>query len=399
MRVALVNNFFPPRAGGSAHLTERLAKRLAAQGVEVLVLTASFGGAPAHEHVDGYEVVRLPSREAPKSKLTMRFDVSYVTSPANVRRVFSILDGFGPDVIHQHGQFFDLTFLTSLYARRRDVPTVLSVHTRLEHTSRAHDLVLRAGDVTLVRGFIALSRPTVVAMDRHMRDYIRRRYAVPPERIVPIPVGIEPTDVAGDAARARERLGLGDRPLVVSVGHVIAVRDRLALVEAMPALARLVPDAAVVVVGNVYDHRFLRRAEELGVRDALVLTGGVPLAEVADLLAAAAVEVHELQGIGLGTATLEAMAARVPVVAVAPVDNFLGFELRPWQDLALVLPDDPDALAGAIHRLVEDRALAEQLAVGQEKLVRERFTMEVVTAAHVELYERVSAGRGGRSGA
>jgi glycosyltransferase involved in cell wall biosynthesis len=391
VRIALVNNFFPPRASGSAHLTEELARRLTKRGHDVLVVTASFDGAPADEERDGYRIVRLPSSSIPKSKLTMRFDVSFTATPGNLRRMFKLLDRFAPDVIHQHGQFFDLTFLSSWYARRRGMPVVLSVHTRLEHPSPPHAFVLWAGDVTLVRFFLTLARPHVVVMDRPMQRYVTRRYGVPPERQVPIPVGVEP-DRFGDAdGRAvRVRLGLGDRPILLSLGHVIPLRDRLALVEAMPALLEKRPDLALVVVGKVYDDRFLARAEELGVLDHVVLTGGVPKDAVPGLVAAADVEAHDLQGLGLGTASLEVMAAGVPVVAVVRRDNFLGIDLRDGEDLFLVPADDPRALAETIIGVLDDRELSERVAEGGRRLVHEHFTLDRVTDQHVELYERIA---------
>jgi glycosyltransferase involved in cell wall biosynthesis len=395
VRIALVNNFFPPRPSGSSHLTEELARRLTERGEDVLVLTATFGDAPREEIRDGYRVVRVPSRSIPKSKLTMRFDASFTTTPTNLRRVFRLLDDFAPDVIHQHGQFFDLTFLSSFYAWRRRTPTVLSVHTRLEHPSPPHRFVLWAGDVTLVRSFMALSKPHVVVMDRPMQRYVTKRYAIPSERQVAIPVGVEPTrfdDV--DTMAVRTRLGLGRRPVVLSVGHVIPLRDRLALVEAMPALLEKRPDLAVVIVGKVYDDRFLLRAEELGVVDHLVLTGGVPKDEIPELLAAADVETHDLQGLGLGTASLEVMAAGVPVVAVVRADNFLDVELRSWENVVLVPPDDPRKLAAAIVTLLDDADLAARVADGQRKLVEEHFTLDAVTERHVELYHRIVSSPG-----
>lgn len=389
MRVALVNNFFPPRASGSAHLTEGLARKLAGQGVEVLVVTAAFEGARADEERDGYRIVRLPSWSVPKSALTMRFDVNFAFSPRNYRRVAATLDGFAPDVLHQHGQFFDLTFMTSAYAARRRLPTVLSVHTRLEHTSVIHNLILTLGDRTLVRAFIRRSKPDVVTMDRLMHDYVMSRYGIPEDRLAPIPVGVEPARFGQAGNAVRERLGLGERPIVLSLGHVIPVRDRMALVEAMPRLVAHRPDVAVVVVGIVYDDRFLRRAVELGVADHLVLTGGVPKDEVPDYLAAATVESHDLQGYGLGTASLEMMAAGVPVVASVREDNFIGIRLRSWEDLVLVPQDDPTALADALARLIDDPAAAAALGAGGRRLIDDHFSLDVVTRQHLELYQRV----------
>jgi len=393
MRIALVNNFFPPRVSGSAHLTEGLARRLAALGVEVLVITAAYADADVESHQDGYRVIRLPSWSVPKSRLTMRFDVNFAYSPRNYRKMTEILDTFGPTIIHQHGQFFDLTFMSSVYAARRRVPTVLSVHTRLEHTSPMHNIVLELGDRTLVRYFVERSRPDVVIMDRLMHDYVVHRYRVPEDRLVPIPVGVEPARFGRDGAAVRARLGLGDRPVILSLGHVIPVRDRLALVEAMPYLLARRPDAVVLIVGVVYDDRFLRRARELGVEDHLVLTGGIPKDEVPDYLAAANVEAHDLQGFGLGTASLEVMAAGVPIVAVVREDNFVGFRLRPGQDLTIVPPGDAAALGHALAELIDDPERAARVAAGQRRLIEQHFTLDVVTQKHLDLYERIQARR------
>jgi glycosyltransferase involved in cell wall biosynthesis len=392
MRVAFTNNFFPPRVSGSAHLTEELAKHLARQGIEVLVVTTAYGGAPSDEWRDGYRVVRLRSWALPKTALSFNFDISLAARPTNFRRLWRLLDAFAPDVLHQHGQFFDLTFMSSIWAWRRKVPTVLSIHTRLEHPSRLYGRVLAVADRTVVRAFMGMSLPYVVAMDTPMREYIRRRYAVSEGRMVPIPVGVEPPIVDRSAGLAvRERLGIKDRAIVLSLGHVIPVRDRLGLVEALPALLEKRPDALVVVVGHVYDDRFLQRAEELGVRDHIILTGSVPRADVPSYIAAADVEIHDLQGHGLGTASLEVLAAGVPVVAVVRPDNFPGIRLRSWENIVLAPANDPRSLAEAIVQLLDDPDLARRVGAGQQRLIRDHFTLQVVTDAHIALYDLAMA--------
>jgi glycosyltransferase involved in cell wall biosynthesis len=390
MRIALTNNFFLPRASGSAHLTDGLARTLAARGHDVLIVTADYAEAPERESRHGYEVVRLPSWSLPRMKLAMNYDVSFTASPRNYRRLQRTLDEFRPDVVHQHGQFFDLTWMSTLWARRRGVPTVLTVHTALVHTTPAFAAVLWLADMVLPRTFLALGRPHVVTIDYFLDSYVRRRYRLPPDRIVSIPIGVEPDQLRGaDGDRVRRQLGLEKRPVVLSVGHVIPLRDRLALVRAMPALLEKRPDAVVLVVGTVYDDRFLQLADELGVRDNLVVTGGVSRDEVPSYVAAADVEGHDFQNYGLGTATLEVMAAQVPVVSVVRPDNFPGLELQSWENIVIVPPDDPRALAEAIVRLLDDPELARRVGAGQRRFILEHFSIEAVTERHLELYERL----------
>src|SRR4051794_38550851 len=105
MRIVVVNNFFPPRPGGSSHLADHLAKKYAAGGHEVLVLTAGYRGSPATEERDGLRIVRIKSWTMPKTRLAANFDIAFTVSPSTKREVFRILDDFAPDVVHQHGQF------------------------------------------------------------------------------------------------------------------------------------------------------------------------------------------------------------------------------------------------------------------------------------------------------
>ena len=65
------------------------------------------------------------------------------------------------------------------------------------------------------------------------------------------------------------------------------MRDRVTLVEALPALLARVPTARLLVVGHVYYDLFQRQARELGVDHAVLSIGSVDKTAVPDYLAAA----------------------------------------------------------------------------------------------------------------
>lgn len=393
MRIAVVNNFFPPRTSGSAHLSEALAHELARRGHEILVITAQFGDAVAEENRRGYRVVRLPAWYLPKTALSFNFDISFVTSPRNLRRVFQLLDQFQPDIIHQHGQLFDLTFITSVYARRRSVPTVLSVHTRLEHPTRLANALFRVADALVVRPWIKISQPHVIAMDRLMSEYIDTRYGVAPERVVAIPVGIDADRFVGSPTRdVRADLGISDAPMILSIGHIIPVRSRVTLVEAMPAVLLRFPDAAFVVVGRTYTTTFIDRARQLGVSDNLIVVGEVPSSDIPSFVAAADIEAHDLDGGGCGTANLEVMAAGVPTVVAVRPDNFLDIELRSGENIVLVPPSDSVSLGEAIIAVLSNPEGAERIGAGQRALIRSDFTLDVVTTQYEALFAELVDG-------
>lgn len=394
MRIAVVNNFYPPRVGGSAHMAESLAKGYAARGHEVLVITAEYPGAPAEEDVDGVRIVRLPAARLPKTKLAVNFDITFATRPSLPRRLRELLGDFGPDVIHQHGQFFDLTWATGMWARRNDVPVLLSVHTRLESPKPMYQAVFSTLDACLVAPILRRYKPVHVVMDSLMDDYIKRRYARGVSGTVDIPVGLDPEWTrGGDPTYVRERLGIGDAPLILSVGHVIPLRDRVTLVEAMPRVLAELPDAKLVVVGGIYYDAFLRRAEELGVRDAVITTGAVPKADVPHYLAAADVECHSLQGIGFGTACLETLAAGVPQVAAIEEDHFGDIKTIDRVHMHLVPKNSPGPVAERLVEAIRNPEESRRMAAEGASIVDKHFTMSAIIDKHIEVLTDLAARR------
>ena len=152
----------------------------------MLVVTAAHRGAPREEWRDGYRVVRLPSWTPPPFRIGMNYEIPWTISPRNMRELFRLLDEFRPDVVHQGGQFFDLTFMSAIWARRRKVPTVLTVYTALVHSDRIARKILWLGDMLLVRPFITIGRPTLVVIGTPIDAYVRRRYRVRDDRVATV---------------------------------------------------------------------------------------------------------------------------------------------------------------------------------------------------------------------
>lgn len=398
MRIAVVNNFFPPRPGGSSHLSDALAIHYARAGHEVIVITASYKSSPALETRDGLTIHRLQSWTMPPNPLASNFDVSFAFSRKNYKKMTSILDDFSPQIIHQHGQFFDLTWMSGRWAKKNQIPVVLSIHTRLESvTSKTINALYALGDRLLIQPIIKSYRPGLVVMDKLMDEYIDSRYTNAFSQKYFIPVGVDAEALrGGDATHVYSDSRLVGKKIIVSVGHVIPQRSRLKLVEALPEVIRSVPEAQVVVLGGLYDRTFLDRAKALGIEKYIIADGPVDRHTVRDYLAAADVEVHELEGCGFGTASLEALATGVPVVAAVDQDNFPQIQLIDRKHLYLVPFESKNSRKASIPDLsrilieVLDNPQKARETVGQngKDIVDEHFVIERVAQAHLEAFMR-----------
>lgn len=191
----------------------------------------------------------------------------------------------------------------------------------------------------------------------------------------------------------RRRVGAEDRFLFLAVGGIEPRKGSVGLLEALGRLkAEVDPSPVLAVVGghSFQDYREYREAAlaglpalglELG-RD-VVLLGTVPDNDLPAWYRAADALAFPSIKEGWGLAVLEAMAARLPVIAT-DIPVFREY-LTPGVDALLVPPADPVALAGAMRSLVDDGALRARLGAAGAR-VASRFTWEATAARHLALY-------------
>lgn len=133
---------------------------------------------------------------------------------------------------------------------------------------------------------------------------------------------------AGAAADVRRQLGLGARPLILSVSRLVPRKGQDTLIRALPLVRRTVPDATLLIVGGGPYARALRRSARAqrarhGLpHDAIVFAGPKEHAELPPYYAAADAFAMPcrtrrlgLEAEGLGIVYLEAAAAGLPVLA------------------------------------------------------------------------------------
>lgn len=222
----------------------------------------------------------------------------------------------------------------------------------------------------------------------------RRTYeqiGVPAADLTTVANGIAARGPGMGRAGARASLGLGaTQPVVLTVGRLNVMKGHTHLVDAVPELARRFPDVAVVVLGAGHLHDQLRRqAVELGVEDVVHLPGHRSDARL--LLDAADVFVLPSLHEGMPLALLEAMDARLPVVAT----RVIGSEevVADGETGLLVRPRDAAALAGAIGRLLADPQLRDQFAAAGQARFTSHFTSTRMAEQTLAAYDRVLAGR------
>jgi glycosyltransferase involved in cell wall biosynthesis len=199
----------------------------------------------------------------------------------------------------------------------------------------------------------------------------------------------EPAVNVEEMRALRRRVGVEEGArMVLAVGRLSKEKAQIDLLHAFKRLsdAHSEINARLVIVGDGPEREPLEEtAASLGISDGVAFTGQVKNVEV--YYAAADVLANPSHSDGSPYVLLEAMATGLPIVATA-----VGGvpEMIENNETALLVPaSDPQAMADAIARILNDEKLAAQLAENAGELVSSRFSPEAYVRSLAEIYRAV----------
>jgi phosphatidyl-myo-inositol dimannoside synthase len=247
-----------------------------------------------------------------------------------------------------------------LWARRRTLPFVASLKGIIADelkNERGRVRTLLAVQARWERRNVARA-DCVMVTSRYSAEVARREYGVAPERlaVVPEPIDLEVWDDQFWRAPRRPR----GAPVVLCVARMYPRKRIEDLLHAADILRARAPGTQVRVVGRGPEWPAISRLHaELGLGDSVALLGDLTRERLAEEYVNASVFCLPSVQEGFGIVFLEAMAAELPVVAcrIAAIPEVVQDGVTGL----LTAPRDPDALAGAIGRLIADPALARRL--------------------------------------
>jgi glycosyltransferase involved in cell wall biosynthesis len=267
--------------------------------------------------------------------------------------------------------FADSTYLGVLAGRLAGVPHVVRTRNNLGHWMQPVDrwlgrLYSRLASVT-VANCAACRRAVLADEQARPESVIVLENGVDLERFLAVP--------ALDAGRPCRRVG--------AVANLRPVKGLDVLVRAAARVATAHPDLTFQVAGE----GDLRPEMEQAVRDAgLAGRFGLPgsVRDIPGFLAGLEIAVLSSRAEGMCNAVLEYMAAGRAIVATTVGANTEMIEYGVHG--LLVPPDDAEALAAALDRLVRDPALAARLGAAARLRAVERYSREAMVRRFEDFY-------------
>ncbi len=266
---------------------------------------------------------------------------------------------------------------------RRPAPTVVTIHDLQylaypQHFSTVKLAWLRAAVPAAVRRSAAVATPS-----EYVRAAVEEAFPFVAGRVRVTPPVVAPRHLDGPPEpdlRARYRV---PGPFVVLPAITYPHKGHATVLAALARLAPAHPDLSLVLLGaeGPAEADVRARIAVLGLNERVRRPGRVPDADRDGLIRAAAALAFPSRFEGLGLPVLEAMALGCPVVVAATTalpETAGGAAL-------LVPPDDADAWAAALDRMLTDPAERDRLiAAGRARVAA--FTPERTAAALVATY-------------
>jgi glycosyltransferase involved in cell wall biosynthesis len=369
LTVLHVGKFYPPHMGGMETHLRALCGELA-KSLDVRVIVAGDRSGAGEEMLDGVLVTRVPTA------------VTLASTPLCPAMALKIRE-HPSDIIHLHfpNPMAVLAYLASGH-RGRLVVTY--------HSDMVRQKFLGPLFEPLLHRVLRRSAAIIVTSPNYLRSSpVLARHQ---ERchVIPLGVPIEDFEHSDPLAPSAIREQHGDR-LIISVGRLVYYKGFEYLIRAMTRVRGKLLIAGVGPLGA----KLGELASQLGVAGRVGFLGKIDHQQLVACYHASKVFVlaSVARSEAFGIAQVEAMATGLPVVNTQ-LDSGVPFVSLHEQTGLTVPPADPEALAAAINRLLDDENL--RLAYGHAARLRARreFSLDAMASRTAALYGQIAARHG-----
>lgn len=391
MKALLVSEVFPPQTGGSGRWLFELYRRMPAGSVAVAA--GEYAGCGAFDQEQALPIERLPLTFPTWGCMSRQGAGLYWRA---LGRLVRMVRQQRPAAVHC-GKILPEGWLAWMLRLRLGLPYVLFVH--------GEEMAVAAGsrELAWMTRRVLGGAQRLVVNSRNTARVLEQDWQVRPERISVLHPGVDTGRFcpAPRNAAVRQRLGWGERPVVLTVGRLQKRKGHDMLIRALPAIRQRVPDVLYSIVGEGPERAELQRLiGELGLHDHMQLRGEPLDAELIECYQQCDLFVLPNRTVdgdfeGFGMVLVEAQACGKPVIAGASGGTAETMSLG--QTGEVVSCDEPDELARRIAESLCQPALLQERGSAARTWAVEQFDWDSLVDRAQEVFSAGSRSSVSRS--
>lgn len=199
-------------------------------------------------------------------------------------------------------------------------------------------------------------------------------------------IAVIPNGIDLELYSSVERLNNGEMVLGM-LGRIVIIKDHDTLLQAFAMVKQRQPQRTMklrIAGDGEYRSVLEKKATELNIADNVEFTGTLDEKELVSFIQSLDIYVHASLGETMSTAIMQAMACKKPIVAsdVPGINNMIINKETGW----LVPVKDAPAMATALFQLVNDAALAAELAANAHRFALDHYSNTIMFNRYKELF-------------
>lgn len=389
MKLLIYTHEFPPFLGGLATTSHKLAKGIGASDIDVVVLAPSYSA--EDQSVDENlpcRVIRVPNISNKWLKA-----IPFVDIALGRRHLTKVLGEENPDAV---------LFITE----EAEAAGGNLTHFNFSPVVR----IAGSGITTCFYGdkFFKklMSRPMkklygkaskIIAVSHNTKELIES-VGVPGDKIEVVYNGVEDYLLSKEpdfdsVGQLKNKFGItDDDKVLLTVARVLPRKGQDMVIRSLPTVLKKFPNLKYLVVGDGrYRQTFTAIANEIGVSDNVVFTGGVAHGEIINYIDMCDIFImpnrywnNKIEG--LPNALIEASARAKPLIA----GNHGGSveAVRNAETGLLVGPESVDDIAQAIVTILSDDGLANKMGKAGKENILKNHTEEGMIRNYIDVIKR-----------
>jgi len=368
MKILIPALHYYPVIGGIETWTQNIAERLS-QKVEVFVVTGKVRGLPNKEIFNGVKIWRTSLFSLTNlSKSPLVYSLHLL--PFIFFKSLNIIRKEKINILHCQG--FLSGFLGFLLSKLTKIPYIITVQ-RIEEKNN------------FIKRIVYKNANCCIGASLAIKKYFEEMGCKNIE-VIPNGVDVNRFRIFDSNPEIREKLGIGNEFLIITVARLEKVKGIEYLIKAMKELK--IKDSKLLIIGEGSERKNLENlVRERGLENKVKFLGQIENEKVPQYLAIGDCFVLPSLKEGFGIAILEAQAVGLPVIAT----NVGGIPdiIKDGKTGILVPARNPEAIAKAIFKIYSQLSFAQKL-VQNAKANLENYNWDKIAQKVYLIYQKLS---------
>lgn len=391
MRIVMLSWEYPPRiVGGISPHVHELSNELVKRGIEVHVVTKATALAPDEEiEPTGIHVHRVHLEKEPDNFIHEIQLLNQATENC-CRRLLEQWQPEGkPTLFHAH-DWLSLDAARELKYEYK-LPLVATIHA----TEKGRYGGIYNGTQTYIHEqeyWLSYEAWRVIVCSEYMRNEVIQAFNCPHQKVKVVYNGINTEKFEfewedTELAKWRAHYGRPDEKIIMYVGRFVREKGIHVLLNAASVVLAKEPNTKFLIVGGGHREHYEKFVRWYGLQDKVLFTGFMANRSLHQLYRAADVAVFPSLYEPFGIVALEGMAAGTPVVAsdAGGLKEIVVHNQTGTSSYA----GDPQSLAWAIIKVLQDEKRAKTLTQNAKKRLEEDFSWSKLAVQTEAVYQQV----------